>query len=127
MISRRTILLGASCSLAIAIPTAYSKGRIFEGRKVNPTNYVGTDSVLTAFPIVFARTLVGGEPEALRVIASTRLLLVGASLISVAFDFAPKRELIESSPAEKKIQDSKGASLEAMLEQQGITNQDASD
>jgi hypothetical protein len=127
VISRRTVLLVSACSLAIAIPTAYSKGRIFEGQKVNPTVYVGTNGLLTALPVIFIRTLVGGEPEVLRVIASTGLLLTGVSLISVAFDFAPKRELMKSSPAEKKTQDSEGASSEAMLEQQGITNQDASD
>jgi hypothetical protein len=127
VISRRTILLVALCSLTIAVPTAYSNGRAFEGRRLDPADYVGTDSVLTSFPIVFIRTLVGGEPEILRVIASAGLLLVGACLISVAFDFAPKKKSLESSAAEERIQDSKETPLEAMLDQQGVTNQDASD
>jgi hypothetical protein len=91
LISRRTLLLAGVCALSIAIPIAYSKGRSFEGRRLQAEGYVGEDDVLNTFPIVFVRTLVGGEPESLRIVASTGLLLTGVCLISIFFDFAPKR------------------------------------
>jgi hypothetical protein len=90
VISRRTILLVASCAVAIAIPTSYSKGRTFEGRKQQPEKYIQENSALNSFPIVFARTLVGGEPEILRIIASAGLLLTGICIISVGFDYAQR-------------------------------------
>jgi hypothetical protein len=77
--------------LCIAIPVAYSKGRSFEGRRLQPDDYVREDSFLNSSPVVFVRTIVGGEPEVLRVVASVGLLLTGACLISLGFDFAPKR------------------------------------
>ena len=42
-------------------------------------------------PIIFVRTLVGGEPEVLRGIAGVALLLSGVCLTSLAFDFAPDK------------------------------------
>jgi hypothetical protein len=103
VISRRTILLVASCALAITIPTSYSRGRAFEGRKLRPENYIQEHSVLNAFPIIFIRTLVGGEPEILRVIASVGLLLTGACVISLGFDFAPKKNLMEIAVPEETV------------------------
>jgi hypothetical protein len=91
VISRRTITLAAICALCIAIPVAYSKGRSFEGRRLQPDNFVQEDSFLNSSSVVFVRTIVGGEPEILRVVASVGLLLTGACLISLGFDFAPKR------------------------------------
>jgi len=91
VISRRTITLAAICALCIAIPVAYSKGRSFEGRRLQPDDYVREDSFLNSSPVVFVRTIVGGEPEVLRVVASVGLLLTGACLISFGFDFAPRR------------------------------------
>jgi hypothetical protein len=90
VISRRTIVLAALCSLGVAVPTAYSKGRIFEGRRLQPDSSIKEHDVLNAFPIVFIRTLVGGEPEVLRLVAGGGLLLSGVCLVSLGFDFAPK-------------------------------------
>ena len=92
MISRRSMLLLALCILSIAIPVAYSKGRVFEGRRIQPESYIQEHSVLNSLPVVFVRTLVGGEPEILRVIASAGLLLTGVCVVSLGFDFAPKRD-----------------------------------
>lgn len=95
VISRRTLLLVGLWALSIAIPVSYSKGRSFEGRRLNPEEYVKQDDFLNSSFIVFVRTLVGGEPESLRVIAGAGLLLTGVCLISLGFDFAPRKAQAE--------------------------------
>jgi hypothetical protein len=123
VISRRTILLLALWALAIAIPTSYSKGRAFEGRRLQSENYVREDSVLNSFPIVFARTLVGGEPEILRVIAGAGLLLTGICVVSLGFDFARKNTLAEELLTPQSTQESNSTKA---TEPQEVIIQDAS-
>ena len=123
MISQRTILLVALWTLAIAIPTSYSKGRAFEGRRLQSENYIQEDGVLNSLPIVFARTLVGGEPEVLRVIASAGLLLMGICVISLGFDFARRNTLAEELLTPQSTQESNGTKA---TEPQEVTIQDAS-
>jgi hypothetical protein len=127
VISRRTLLLVALCALAIAIPTSYSKGRVFEGRRIRPENYIQKHNVLSAFPIIFIRTLVGGEPEILRVIASGGLLLTGACAISLGFDFAPKSNSVKLAIADEGKQEKAEIVPEILSEQPGNTIQDDSD
>ncbi len=131
MISRRTIVLVASCSLAIAVPTSYEKGRAFEGHRLKPESYLGKDDLLSASPVVFIRTLVGGEPEILRVIASIGLLLTGFCVISLAFDFVPRRsflasEITETSEgrAETKIREPNPGAKEISIEEGSVTMED---
>ena len=57
MISRRTISLLGFWSLAIAIPTSYSKGSAFEGRKLHSDGYIQENDPLSRWPVVFARTI----------------------------------------------------------------------
>jgi hypothetical protein len=113
--------------LAIAIPTSYSKGRVFEGRRIRRENYIQEHNVLNAFPIIFIRTLVGGEPEILRVIASGGLLLTGACVISLGFDFAPKSNSVKLAIADEAKQEKAAIVPEILSEQPGNTIQDASD
>jgi hypothetical protein len=127
VISRRTILLSALWALAIAVPTSYSRGRAFEGRKLQPESYVQERNVLNSVPIVFVRTLVGGEPEILRVIASAGLLLTGACAISLGFNFAPKKKIIETTVSEKVKQESGEIAPIEATEQLVIVTEDASD
>jgi hypothetical protein len=106
MISRRTTVLVALCALAVAIPTSYSKGRAFEGRKLQPEKYIkDDDDVLNTFPIVFARTVAGGEPEIIRIIANVGLLLTGVCVISLGFDFARKTPLDPKQLMQQPIAD----------------------
>jgi hypothetical protein len=127
VISRRTILLIALWALAVAIPTSYSKGRVFEGRRIEPDNYIQEHSVLNAIPIVFIRTLVGGEPEILRVFAGVGLLLTGACAISFGFDYAPKRQPAKLAMMDGAKQERDQIVSEVSQEIPGITIQDASD
>jgi hypothetical protein len=103
VISRRSISLLGFWLLAIAIPTSYSKGRAFEGRKLHSDGYIQNDP-LNSWPVVFARTIVGGEPEILRLIAGAGLLLTGVCVISLGFDFAPRKKLIQPVPADEIMQ-----------------------
>jgi hypothetical protein len=106
--------------LAIAIPTSYSKGRAFEGRKLHSDDYIQENDPLSSWPVVFARTIVGGEPEILRVIASAGLLLTGVCVISLGFDFAPKKKLIQLAPADEIKQD-KAQVVSAVLTDPSVT------
>jgi hypothetical protein len=118
VISRRTISLLGFWLLAIAIPTSYSNGRAFEGRKLHSDDYIQENGPLSSWPVVFARTIVGGEPEILRVIASAGLLLTGVCVISLGFDFAPKKKLI--APADEIKQD-KAQVASAVLTDPSVT------
>ena len=93
MISRRTILLIFLWVLAIAIPTSFSKGRIFQIRQLEREGGIEKTSQLDSWPIVFVRTVVGGQPESIRRLALGGVLLTGLCIVSAAFDFAPKNQL----------------------------------
>ena len=62
--------------------------------------------------MIYIRTLVGGEPEILRPIAGAGLLLTGICVISLAFDFAPKKSHVT---VEEKVGMHSGVASEAVL------------
>ena len=95
MISRRTILLIFLWVLAIAIPTSFSKGRIFQIRQLEREGGIEKTSNLDSWPIVFVRTVAGGEPDSIRRLALGGVLLTGLCIVSAAFDFAPKNQLLK--------------------------------
>ena len=90
MTSRRTILLIFLWLLAIAIPTSFSKGRLFQTRRLEIENGIERKTDLDSWPIVFALTLAGGEPASIRRLALGGVLLTGICIDSLAFDFAPQ-------------------------------------
>ena len=69
MISRRTILLIFLWGLAIAIPTSFSKGRIFQIRQLELEDGIEKTSNLDSWPIVFVPTVAGGRPDSIRRLA----------------------------------------------------------
>jgi hypothetical protein len=79
--------------LAIAIPTSFSKGRIFQIRQLEREGGIEKTSKLDSWPIVFVRTVAGGQPESIRRLALGGVLLTGLCIVSAAFDFAPKNPL----------------------------------
>ena len=93
MISRRTILLIFLWVLASAIPTSFSEGRIFQIRQLERESGIDKTSKLDSWPIVFVRTVAGGQPESIRRLALGGVLLTGLCIVSAAFDFAPKNQL----------------------------------
>ena len=93
MISRRTILMTFLWVLAIAIPTSFSKGRIFQIRQLEREGGIEKTSKLDSWPIVFVRTVAGGQPDSIRRLALGGVLLTGLCIVSAAFDFAPKDQL----------------------------------
>ena len=90
MISWRSILLIILWVLAIAIPTSFSKGRFFQARRLEIENGIERKTDLDSWPVVFALTVAGGEPESIRRLALGGVLLTGVCIVSVAFDFAPQ-------------------------------------
>ena len=95
MISRRTILMTFLWVLAIAIPTSFSKGRIFQIRQLEREGGIEKTSKLDSWPIVFVRTVAGGQPDSIRRLALGGVLLTGLCIVSAAFDFAPKNQLLK--------------------------------
>jgi hypothetical protein len=93
VISQRTISLIFLWVLAIAISTSFSKGRIFQVRQLEREAGIEKTSELDSWPIVFVRTVAGGQPESIRRLALGGVLLTGLCIVSAAFDFAPKNQL----------------------------------
>jgi hypothetical protein len=79
-------------ALAIAVPTSFSKGRSFELDQLERENGLEKAGRLQSWPVVFALTVAGGEPESIRGLAIVGVMLTGLCIVSVAFDFAPKRQ-----------------------------------
>ena len=100
MISRRTISLIFLWVLAIAIPTSFSKGRIFQIRQLEKEGGIEKTSGLDIWPIVFVRTVAGGQPDSIRRLALGGVLLTGLCIVSAAFDFAPKAQLSKQTSVE---------------------------
>jgi hypothetical protein len=99
VISRRTILLIFLWGLAIAIPTSFSKGRIFQIRQLELEDGIEKTSNLDSWPIVFVPTVAGGRPDSIRRLALGGVLLTGLCIVSAAFDFAPQpRRQQEGTP-----------------------------
>ena len=96
MISRRSILLVFLWTLAISIPTSYSKGRLFETRRIELANGIDKESRMDSWPVVFALTVADGEPEGVRGIALAAVLLSGVCIVSLAFDFAPRNRMLQN-------------------------------
>jgi hypothetical protein len=94
VISRRSFFIVFLWLLAISIPTSYSKGRLFETRRIELAHGIDKRSKLDSWPVVFALTVADGEPESIRRIALAAVLLSGICIVSLAFDFAPRRRLL---------------------------------
>jgi hypothetical protein len=99
VISRRTISLIFLWVFAIAIPTSFSKGRIFQLRQLEKEGGIEKTSGLDSWPIVFVRTVTGGQPDTIRRLAIGGVLLTGLCIVSAAFDFAPKSGLTTQASA----------------------------
>jgi hypothetical protein len=84
--------------LAIAISTSFSKGRIFQIRQLEREGGIEKTSKSDVWPIVFVRTVAGGQPESIRRLAIGGVLLTGFCIVSAAFDFAPKNQLPKQPP-----------------------------
>jgi hypothetical protein len=89
-------------TLAVVIPTSYSKGRLFETHRIELANGIERRSIADAWPVVFALTVKDGEPESIHRTALAGVLLFGLCIVSVAFDFAPKRQ-DDMSTSKQKI------------------------